>query len=568
MSQEKSDFEVAYNEAFVSGTGFEFDPQSDDYEEFVTNFLDKPGDEPYIPFLPKYEISVLKHPYAITWQESDYREQARIAYFGRCLIETAKRSLASNPLWQTESKKDGLLYQVGDFLQFARWVEQHPEDLDPDRSANPDVASPLRFVDWPYGEHINCLGQSIALAAAAELNGTEFVYANELSVSTAVVAEQHLTLAKEVEKISPYFFEDESNTQRLLNFMDIIRGSERYKGVLSGFNTSAIQSVDELRDFHHFILTREKEIIEDEDGFQELHITYEQLDPYALTAGVAYVDGDDIIEDILVDPENVVVIDSHDAIYEAFRDLNRAVKKAKQLITRNRKFTGGVYSEDLTAGVREICLELLDGDKYLPFDADFTPDVYLSSLERMLRASLDSLRVEAACGSELATKLLQMRYNIIEATQEEFTQLDVETQSKIIKLEKNNTNAAAAMRNVGNELPLAMVMQVYTDMLHFVWDVKNWGTACSAMELADPELMIGAMYLNHYASHRKDGRINVARYLVRYTASQLIWQAAQLDGESAEDPSLEAVGELVARLPSRQHHPRLALNLRTPVPQL
>lgn len=566
MSYEKLQFDEVYAEAFVSGVGVGFETLSSQYEAYVSNFLKKPRRPAWVPFTSKYEATVLKHPYAEAWLEEDLIEQARIAFFGRCLIETAKTSLQHNEEWLKNSEKDSLVSRVGNFMQFARWVEAHPNELDPDRSYDPDVASPLRLVDWPNGKYVNCLGQSIALAAAAELTGVDYLYANELITTSAVLTQQHRTIVGELEKVSPRFFEKDSKIQTIYEFIDIIRGSEEYRrSVLRDFDTST-RTAEQLRDFHHFVLEKDQIEVEDEAGLVEIYTEYSQVDPYALTLGTAYVDTDDFIADVLEAPENIVVIDNHEAMLAAYRSLHVAIKRAKSLVKRNNEFGAGVQPSDLMAGVEDVCRELLDNEVTLPLDDLLTVDRYIANMRYLLLDAFDAIRIEAAVDKDTAEKFLNLRYGVSERTADEymmFREFDKRVHEQIQMNEKMDIDLAREIRRIGNELPLILVMQVYADLLRFVWDVKNWGSACAALEIADPELMIGAMYLNHYASHRKDGRINVARYLVRYTVSQLIWQAAQLDGESAEDPSLEAVGQIVKSLPARQLHPRVALNLRS-----
>jgi hypothetical protein len=83
------------------------------------------------------------------------------------------------------------------------------------------------------------------------------------------------------------------------------------------------------------------------------------------------------------------------------------------------------------------------------------------------------------------------------------------------------------------------------------------------MEIADPEFMIGAMYMNHYATWRKDGRINVARHLSRICSSQLLWQAARQD-EKEVDERIASMGEVIQRLKPRQLHP--LVNIASGIP--
>ena len=81
----------------------------------------------------------------------------------------------------------------------------------------------------------------------------------------------------------------------------------------------------------------------------------------------------------------------------------------------------------------------------------------------------------------------------------------------------------------------------------------------STIELADPDYMIGALYLNHYATWRENGIVNIARHLLQTTSSQLIWHEAVSESEALVDDRVAAVAAEIGKLGVTMIHPRVRL---------
>lgn len=572
MSQERAQFELAYNEAFFSGLGVAFDPTEPEYREFVQTFVEDHLTRPDMDtgFYSRKELGLSYHPYREAWVEQDIEELARIAYFGRKLINCARVSLESNPGWEACAKaiEGDLDNKVAQFLQFSEWVNAHPDQVDPGRSNDPDVASPLRLATWPKGDYINCLGQSIALAAAAELDGQRYVYANELRTGDDLVYELHKTIRTEIERLYPEFFAQGGAMQEIYGFVDRIlsmtgNSQESYNNLFfDSENTLSVRNRDgNLREWHHFIVCAR-------DDEQLGATVYRQLDPYALTFGFIHADESGMIQDTTSRAEAALVIDTTDAFKELELSLHAVLKRVRELVDQNKRLSGKrITTEDLIEDSIEVCAQVLFDTTLISIDdgpeGEDLKRIYKKNLKERTADALEAYRIAQATDSETAARVLDYRYGKLTCSQDEFNALMRSATDRIGERERGDKRLGEQMRDMCNYAPLLVYMQVYADILKYVWRIKEWGVANTAMEVAHPEFMIGAMYLNHYATHRKDGRINVARYLVRYSSSQLLWQVAQLDGESTEDPSMEAVGELVAQLPARQQHPRVTLTVQS-----
>lgn len=134
---------------------------------------------------------------------------------------------------------------------------------------------------------------------------------------------------------------------------------------------------------------------------------------------------------------------------------------------------------------------------------------------------------------------------------------EIGVQFKVV--EKYDSELRKYNEELLEHLPVALFTLVYKYVLMSYFNIRNTGNPNKSAEVGEADFTVGAMFLNHYANNRKYGKVNVARYLTRYSTSQLIWLAAACDGESEEDPSMHAVGEQVKQLKPSEMHPRVHL---------
>lgn len=561
-------FDVAYSEAYYSGTGRQIQDDSSSLTEFTDQYLSRPRLQysGLDKMASKNEIALFRHPFGDALIEDDLRQMARIAFLGRALLDQAKVSLEQNTRWNSCNSSVDFVNRACEVFQSFEWAKAHNFLKDDDYDTDPDSPSPLRLQDWPNGGYLNCLGISIALAAAAELEGEDYLFANELRTSDDLIQAQHFTVIDGVRRITPDFFVPGGDWDILCGYADrFLLNHGSYRGLLFSDDGKLINGRDDdLRDWHHYITVR-RQFTDTGDGYLY------QVDPYGLTADFVYVDSNGIVDDFITSghPEDALIIDSSDTYIEAYRHTHNALKKIADLVKRNREIEGRRSLEQITDGVEEVCNELLvdlllPNDPNEPFKKDDSKfESYVRDIRKLVEEAYWYYLVEKATTREFAHKLLGLSIAPEdEFERKKFRQLTAQADQAVTNYLKYGSDQKQR-REVANTLPLVVFTRVYVDTLKQSWHIKEFGSAHAAMELADPELMIGAMYLNHYATHRKDGRINVARHLVRLTSSQLVWQASQLDGECSDDPSQAAVGELVAQLPERQQHPRVALTVQT-----
>jgi hypothetical protein len=568
MSREKEDFDLVYGEAFLSGTGHspaEYDDKWSAFKEkFIADYVDRRA---AFSDYTHPELTVFQHPYQEAWLTCDIEEIARICFFGRALIDTAKVNIANNPSIG-DLTPENIDDVVTDAFSSKDWFAAHPGvSFDPEQSKDQDVASPLRLRDWPNGEYLNCLGVSIALAAAAELAGSEYLYGNELFTAEQLIVEQHNTVVQAVERILPGFFAEDGWYHEVLKIAEEILDEDvKYRSLFFSNDKRGLLRVTEaVRDHHHFVWA-EKPLAEEN---QSMHV---QVDPYALTYGIAYVDIDETLKRIKDgDPTAVVVTDISQEILGIYRQLHVAVRDIGQHMKQKRKIKESdgerTTLNDLLAGSEQIYRDFLNS----AFESSADREKKLFALiHRVKKDALHDAFVvfrTAMYDYEKAVKLKEWFSNLSSLTENELGEYEstLDTIEGLIEQnEKYDTEQRDKLLEIGYAIPMVMLMSFYVDVFKYVFRFRDWGIANAAAEITNPEFMIGAMYLNHYATLRKDGRVNVARYLTRFSASQLIWQAAQLDGESVEDPSMQAVGEVVKSLKPTQQHPRVRFTVHGP----
>ena len=112
---------------------------------------------------------------------------------------------------------------------------------------------------------------------------------------------------------------------------------------------------------------------------------------------------------------------------------------------------------------------------------------------------------------------------------------------------KTSTQARDEFKEMLSSLVVATYMELYMRDQEALLGSISFGMPSVAVELAEPEFMIGAMYMNHYATHRKNGIINIAKELSRLSPSQLLWLSAHQ--EVLDDERIAAVDAIIKSLP-------------------
>jgi len=573
---DNTEFETVFREAFIDATGTDVDePQVQAKRDLfirhtAAETLDAWTQKPLrtgitsLTTSKSLDNSHIVHPSQAEFSEADIETIAKVRFLGRAAIDTAKQQLMQNQRFSRLRERD--THDIYDYFQAYYWHEVHPTAPDTNDAEDSGAASPLRLATWPYGENINCLGMSIGMAAASELFGLTYAYGNEVRNSQSVIAEQHDGFMRQVRRLIPTF--DNGTIQVILQQTMHQRREpdEKYDDIL--FKTPPILQVrDKVRDFHHFVICE----YPDNKFLQDAWV---QVDPYDLSFGYLAPHRRQI--DLALSPvfekgnENSIVLSDEYRMVAAFYrqlsiQLQRAHERGSELTRRSQDhslYKTSQSVERLYQSAETIAVEVM-GDLFghdLPEDAEgvarakdveLFKDIYLNSL-------------------------FTFAYNVPEANELIRRTDRRNVTNEIMALDKGVEKIIA--REIGYDstlrdefvkltalLPLLCIIHIYEYNLKANLAIREVGDAAPVMEIADPEFMIGAMYLNHYATWRKNGRINVARHLSRICSSQLLWQAARQD-ETECDDRIAAMGEVIKRLKPRQLHPLVNIASGIPTP--
>lgn len=570
-----SEFETVYDEVLISATGKslanpEVRAAHDTYvtETFESMLDDWTQTPPTANFGPlddsnKTQIFQISHPNQADFTEDDLWKIARVRFLGRAILDSAKTNLTLNKAYKELEKEPGVAF---DFLQAYEWYKEHPfAPMSPrgPKDADPDVPSPLALKDWPRGNYINCLGAAIASAAVAEMSGTSYLFGTEIRSSNVYVAQQHTEFMNRLKKAFPIF--NEPNMKELLatlhsNF-DGRFGEENklYKNILHD-SPPMLQAPDsgEIRDFHHFIVEKR------ETGEE---CTFVQVDPY----GLIYAEHDIGNNSQLASHKmmgkrgesSVIVVDNSVDIAgvmmkynQALRSCVAASKKIQNLCTQ-KNYKSENYFVDILPEIAAIIMPTVT--ILHPNMTKTVHDGFKGNLEHIVAISLllatrEHQLMQKAEEDAGDSKFFTTTYEIIE-----------QYLPQLARAMRLDTPLQRTVSDWLGAAPIIYLLSNYAYDLQSEMNVRGGGSPDPALELAEPEFMIAAMYMNHYATHRKDGRINIARHLARLNPSQFLWQAARQD--DFVDERVNAVGEIVKNLKPRQRHPLVNIASALPSPK-
>lgn len=186
-------------------------------------------------------------------------------------------------------------------------------------------------------------------------------------------------------------------------------------------------------------------------------------------------------------------------------------------------------------------------------------DIYLLAVYAQMVALFPQAFNEQSCNFVNANTEISAKYKLLSSA--EIVKLEKEARAAQITFDTElrrllgySTEARCALYNLLSEAVYVHAAETYSRDLNRAFRLQSTGFSNLASEFGNPQLMIGAMYLNHFATWRKDGKVNVARYLARLIPSQLLWQAAMQDGDINDD-RVNSLGEQVKSLPDDRVHP-------------
>ncbi len=568
----RNDFELVLQECISSVLPGLYDDEQEvvkhttvQAEEYLEAWTD-PTRQP-ITDKPKGRMQLIRHPMSNEFDEQDAHDMASISTLGRLILESAKKHLRNNPELPALTAEEAPL-EIMNFLSYGQWYYHQKNIVHRERvngTVDSHSAHPNRLKNWPYGEKINCLGAAIGAAAMCEIAELPYRFCNELRTADHIINERHQQLMQTVDSIYPGILTDPQFKAAFYRFFDATIGdddNQAYRELLFN-NRLKPQSGERVRDFHHFVLLR--------DGDNWL-----QVDPYAMTMG--WIHGAAKAHDHTLKGLTRTDNDSAVALYEAtdqqtllFSYFERFMPALKQYSARlgayiddpkhykSAKFIGALSEEICAFGVvlSEVHSQTIDNTAIV--DSTRT-DNFRNGLTG---ATLETLM---QLGGELPESAAQATYlkayfsddSSIKTTETEAHKRLDAMEAVIMQRLQQDGDFRQAFRTAIIRVPVMYVMVNYLDLLMRTAHPLIGGAPNTAFEAAHPDFMIGAMTMNHYATHRKDGKINIARHLARLSASQLLWQAAQQEN-CEEDPRITAMTELINQLAPKQLHPFVLL---------
>lgn len=551
------------------------------------------------------EAWLMEHPAGDIVDAEDLRRLRLVRTLGAVILAVARDNLLTNPnlqelnevitelQWQDKSKLDpeqrGILMTrfmttLFDVFQSGYWYQNEAVRqastidvvFEASTDEDPDLASPQRVKNWPNGERLNCLGVAIGMSAAAEAAGVPYVFANEIQESDTYLIRKHNQTLDCIKYLRPGI--ETSPTARAI--AEYVSASEYYatysypetedelepigyKNYL--FTAATFGDVGLRNQFHHFV------VLEcDNAGWQ--------IDPYALT-----FDNVTLLQE-LPTPRNITDVINIKRTGEyastffvpALRKIQSTpglIKKYLDFIKSSKHYKNTLFLDSVFNN-----LVALFKDQFISFLNDVGPgglepdmetntitmshneaDIYLLAIYTQMAAlfpsafsqkSHDYIRVNSEISANFKSLSPTEVTKLVKVAEDTQATFDTDLQ----KLIGYNTEARNALYDLLCEAVYVHTAETYSRDLNRAFRLQSTGFSNLAAEFGNPQLMIGAMYLNHFATWRKDGKVNVARYLARLIPSQLLWQAALQDGD-IDDERVNSLGKQVKSLPDDRVHP-------------
>ncbi len=551
-----------------------------EYQDAITNSEQQ---EEYHCEDPIAKVEFIRPPRADEYSYEDIVNIAKVRLLGRSLIDKARnltqtedfyyfkdRIVENNPGLEDTSASIFAIYLL---THSANWHEHHPEIADneiniTDLEQDPESPSPVRVGQWPNGDYVNCLGITIAVSAACEELGLDYMFANEIKYSDGTIAERHQDIVAYLSRIAPEFFQ----RQEVLSTIDKIQLiNDLYVEEEPAINTffdppKQLQGSHRRESFHHSVMAR----IDNGDEH------WVQIDPYSLIFAATPINKEEIdkIYQQLKQPENnssvanvsidTLISNFYKRFAECFRYIGDNRTQITEVAEQNINTNPQLLMKSLEETILSIAtrgFEILDPESK---DSDILKKYISHVFEFMVIAMYEDIsgdmRVTEAVSE--AEKLYKNKQDVRDYGYEKrqkdlddkYVELFKSAWESICQQIRYDSSAREKFYSYIEMLPLVIMTDQYSKSLVSLSSIHEQGMVDTTSEYCHPEFAIGAMYLNHYATWRKDGRVNLARYLAKLFPSQLIWQSSMQDGP-IEDKNLLAVEEIIDRLKPSQLHP-------------
>jgi hypothetical protein len=511
----------------------------------------------------------IQHPNTAEFGEEDAHDIARIRYLGHVIIQTATRTAPSYSPTQHGQMRRG--------ISARDWYKAHKIDLTAERedpAEDPDCPSPLRLETWPNGDYVNCLGASIGVAGQETRDEKQFFYINRLRSANFASSVRTVEIFNKLLEECPDLLFELEPTIRIAGHANIELAKTLKDEFLGMFLKVSDVPIDQA--FHHSIITL--------GGIQvdPFGMVYGELHPYPAAKHLG-----ELLDVTDAGRSNEVILFQSDVANYSFSSAMSVLRDIKKLSMHFRETIGGNKKSDkYFETARNAFAELKEAMwlHTLMYKSDGSNNdipaetwmniarknglgdnsesnaywlIYLLNMRAHFYSQEDDIHSDLLVGetiNELFDPKGVFHYRETEKVMSAILMLE-ESMKKDLKY---NSKMQAYLNDLGEILPYVLCF----DELFRTLRNNPLGSSDQEMEVADPAFMVGAMYMNHYARWRKDGRVNVAKELARITPSQLIWQSAVAqDPDSLSDERVRSVGRLIAGLKHEQLNPLVRITL-------
>ena len=501
-----------------------------------------------------YGAQIIEHPSAELFDETDIEKISKVRLLGRAILDIAKVNITSNPRIEIPEAgvaaiEPAIYNAIYDPLATSRTREASRLVIADNEDTYQHRASPARLETYPYGLQPSCLGVAITAAALCELAGVdEYVLANEIRSGDTLVVENNSQFTKILHRYFPELKEKDSpsNThlRRMLRDKD---AAAWYDFVI--FGPSNFSTADRAKEYHHYVVAKA--------GTKGSRTGYYQVDPYSLNSSELWGIPLDSTVSLSKAVKNPSVVMNHEEPLVSENVLARhkralpIVQRYKDAIEKNvdkeykstRMFDA--VKDLFVEGYKEIHSALTPSLLEIDEEAARETEARMSTLAyRTFRVAVSEYyELTMADDTNTARAKKQMSSGQDDSIEELFSKAKRQIEAEI----KTNTAAREGLKAMLGALMISPQMQLYMQDQAYVLGSVSFGLPSVAAEFAEPEFMIGAMYMNHYATHRKNGIINIAKELSRLSPSQLLWLSAHQ--EVLDDERIAAVDAIIKSLP-------------------
>jgi hypothetical protein len=445
---------------------------------------------------PGFEVTI-RRPY----EQANAKVVFLLRTLGRAMLERAIHELGTHDEIQeiVQFAKSGdpmsAVNSMANYFLYKNWRDAHPEyENDKDDFDNviydEHEPSPRNLGEWPNGNKVNCLGIAIALSATCEMAGLQYAFINRLRNSKTQALRDFVVIREMIEK-----------SLSACDYPELILKDSTLKTFFNrDFGDIDERDREENAAFHHSVIAHIAE--------PEAATGWVQVDPYQMILG--RLGENKLISQIVnlhglvahSEPGTVVTVNMngpvrnrarHDADMFAksrlshiefasqsvLRSAEQAVDRVEQVLRRQFADFGHTVeqSDEIEAYIAKEKLDLIG----------------------------DWVRIEHRLGNIATLESYAFRWDATEEKGMVKMRQDsiIEGANSILK---KHPELKKRLTEFVSLVPIKQYVGIYDIAFEEKWE-NSW-LVDTSFEIADPEFMIGALYLNHYLRWKEEESID------------------------------------------------------------